>query len=135
MTHDLNSRHERARQLRKEGYNCAQSVLMVFDDITGLDEATACRLASGLGAGIGASREICGVPNAMAIVQGFRLPATAQAKPLAMKRAGALLQKFKAITGGRLRCVELKSGADPVPCDRLILDGIEILHNYLLEEA
>lgn len=121
-------------ELRRQGYNCAQSVLMVFDDITGLDEATAARLASGLGAGVGASKELCGVPNAMAIAQGFQLPPTADAKPTAMRRAGELLRRFEETAGGKLRCADLKGHDHSIPCDTLILNGIEILHNFFEEQ-
>ncbi|MDE6330830.1 MAG: C-GCAxxG-C-C family protein [Muribaculaceae bacterium] len=131
MIHDIDFRISRAMQLRKEGYNCAQCVLMVFDDFTGLDSASACRAASGLGAGVGAMKELCGVPNAMAIVQGFALPAEAPAKVESMKRAGELLRLFGESTGGRLRCADLKGGPNAIPCDRLICDGIRILHDFI----
>lgn len=130
----LEERLAMAVELREEGYNCAQSVLMVFDDYTGLDTATACRVASGLGAGIGGCKELCGVPNAMAIVQGFALPAKATAKPLAMKRAADLLKRFSIFTGGRLRCADLKGKPDSIPCNDLIMQGIRLLHDFIEEE-
>lgn len=135
--YNLDTRKAKALELRRQGFNCAQSVLLVFDDITGLDEATAIRLSSGLGTGVGASKELCGVANAMAITQGFQMPATAEAKVSSMHRAGELLSKFKAITGDRLRCEDLKFKENPIPCNELILSGIELLHNFFTasEEA
>lgn len=135
MKHDLDTRKARALELRRQGYNCAQSVLMVFDDITGLDEATAVRLASGLGTGVGGSKELCGVANAMAIAQGFQMPATAEAKVASMHRAADLLVKFKDFTKGRVRCDELKFKENPIPCNDLILKGIELLHNFFLDQS
>lgn len=128
--HNLEERKARALELRRQGYNCAQSVLLVFDDITGLDEPTAVRLSSGLGTGVGACKELCGVANAMSITQGFQMPATPQAKAVSMHRAGELLAKFKEFTGDRLRCEDLKFKENPIPCNDLILKGIELLHNF-----
>lgn len=125
----LKDRKEEALQLRKEGYNCAQTVLMVFDDIIGLDKATLCRLASGLGSGVGGSGELCGVPNAIAIAQGFQFPAEASAKVASMKRARSLMDEFMKYSDGKLRCADIKGSENPVPCNDLILHGIEILHN------
>lgn len=102
---------------------------MVFDDIIGLDKATLCRLASGLGSGVGGSGELCGVPNALAIAQGFQFPPEASAKAASMRRARSLMDQFQDFSGGRLRCADIKGSQNPIPCNDLILHGIEILHN------
>lgn len=130
----LNQRKEEALALRQEGFNCAQSVLMVFDDIIGMDKDTLCRLASGLGTGVGGSGELCGVPNAMAIAQGYQFPPEAKAKVASMKRARALMEEFKNYSGGKLRCADIKGSDQPIPCNNLILKGIEILHNLYLSQ-
>ena len=41
MKHTLESRLERARELRKQGYTCSQCVVMVFDDVHNLSEEAA----------------------------------------------------------------------------------------------
>lgn len=51
---------EKAALLFKEGYNCAQSVFLAFEDVYDLDHASAVRLSSGFGAGMGKLREVCG---------------------------------------------------------------------------
>ena len=53
------------------GCNCAQSVFAAFHEEMGLDEATALRLASGLGGGVGGLREICGAVNGAAMAIGM----------------------------------------------------------------
>ncbi len=55
-----------------EGYSCAQAVLAACAPHLGLDEATAKRLAAGMGAGLGGLRETCGAVSAMAMVMGLR---------------------------------------------------------------
>ena len=37
----------------RKGYNCAQSVLLAFGDVTGLDDRTAAMLTSSFGGGLG----------------------------------------------------------------------------------
>lgn len=130
----LDKRKEEALELRRQGYNCAQSVLMVFDDVIGLPKTTLCRLVSGLGTGVGGSGELCGVPNAMAIAQGYQFPPEASAKVESMKRARKLMEQFRTFSNGKLRCADIKGSEHPVPCNDLILHGIEILHNLYASE-
>lgn len=51
---------EKAEVLFREGYNCAQSVFLAFEDMYDIDHKTAMRLSSGFGAGMGKLREVCG---------------------------------------------------------------------------
>ena len=44
---------EKAAALFREGYNCAQSVFLAFEDMYEIDHKTAVRLSSGFGAGMG----------------------------------------------------------------------------------
>lgn len=45
---ELESRLNRARELRAQGHNCAQCVAMVFDDIEAVDPATISFVTAGL---------------------------------------------------------------------------------------
>ena len=60
-----------AERLFREGYNCAQAVLIAFCDETGLDEKTAAMIASSFGGGLGRLREVCGTVSAAAMVLGM----------------------------------------------------------------
>ena len=62
---------EKAKQLFMEGYNCAQAVLMAFEDETGLDRKTAAKLASSFGGGMGRMREVCGTCSAIFMIAGI----------------------------------------------------------------
>ena len=59
---------EKAHELFKQGYNCAQSVFAAFCDVTGIDFETAIKLTSGFGAGMGGMRDTCGAVTGMFMV-------------------------------------------------------------------
>ena len=71
MHMDIEARVRRAEELFREGYNCSQSVLLAFADLTGADEALLGKLSIGLGGGVGRLREVCGAVSGMAMVAGF----------------------------------------------------------------
>ena len=62
---------EKAKQLFKQGYNCAQAVVCAFADECGLDEDTAYRIASSFGGGVARMREVCGAVIGMSMVAGM----------------------------------------------------------------
>lgn len=116
-------------ELRRQGYNCTQSLILCFPDLTGLDEQTAARLTSGLGSGVGGLGEICGVANGIALVVGSQFTADPVDKAAAAKVTRELCTQFTADTGGRINCRDLKHKEGIRPCNELIALGIEILHN------
>jgi C_GCAxxG_C_C family probable redox protein len=125
----LEDRKATALALHAKGYNCAQCVVMAFADITDLDEATAAKIAMGLGGGVGAQGEICGVITGMAIVEGTTHPASPQEKPASNNAVRTLTNAF-CNDNGYIRCRDLKTQGR-IPCNELILNGVETLHNYL----
>lgn len=68
---DRASKADEARRRFLDGANCAQAVLCSFADACGLDQRTACHLATGFGAGFGRLREVCGAVSAMTMVAGL----------------------------------------------------------------
>lgn len=129
MSISLESRIEKMLYLRRKGYNCAQSLILCFPDITDLDDDIAAKLSSALGTGVGGTREICGAVNAMAIVEGFRHGSSPEEKVIAMKEAGELCRIFAEDNSGRLRCADLKGKEGIRPCNDLIAQAIVLLHN------
>ncbi|MDO4569021.1 MAG: C-GCAxxG-C-C family protein [Planctomycetia bacterium] len=67
VSDNYSAKAEKARQLFLEGANCAQAVVMAFEDECGLDALTLARLASGFGGGIGRLREVCGAVSGMVL--------------------------------------------------------------------
>lgn len=67
----MGKHEDRAEALFLDGYNCAQAVFSVFAEDYGLDHATAMRLASSLGGGMGHTGQICGAALGMALAIGL----------------------------------------------------------------
>ncbi len=117
MNHEI-----KARELFKEGYNCAQAVFLAFYDVTGLDEKYAAALSSSFGGGMGRLREVCGAVSGAFMVLGLLYGYTDPKDHAAKKEHYALIQdiaaKFKT-ENGSIICRELlglSAGADsPVP--------------------
>lgn len=146
MTHP-----ELAMQNFKSGYNCAQAVLLAFSDLTGLDNATAMKLSSSFGGGMGRLREVCGAVSGMFMVAGLLygggdVPAH-ESKMAHYSRIQQLAAAFRE-KNGAIVCRELLGAAAdtrPEPekrtdayyqkraCAQLCYDAAEILDNYIAE--
>ena len=62
---------EHGEQAFANGFNCAQSVFSAFSQDYGLDTATACKIAGGLGSGA-RSAELCGAVSGAILVIGLK---------------------------------------------------------------
>ena len=62
---------EKAKELFKSGYNCAQSVFAVYAERYGIDFETALKLSSSFGGGMGRLREVCGAVSGMFMAAGL----------------------------------------------------------------
>ena len=135
-----------AEELFREGYNCAQAVLIAFSDVTGLEKETAARLASSFGGGLGRMREVCGAVSGAAMVLGLCKGYSDPTDPAAKKAHYHLVQEFARRfkeQNGSIVCRELLAGVsvtpggDPEartkeyykkrPCPELVLQAAELL--------
>lgn len=132
MKYTVDERVERARMLHKEGYNCSQCVMMVFDDVHGLDAEMASRVAVGLGGGVGGQRQACGTITAMAMVVGASSFNTPKDKQAIYADVQACSNEFKAINGS-IVCGELLA-LRKKPCMALIEDAIMIIDRNLRDK-
>lgn len=141
---------EIAEKLFREGYNCAQAVLIAFSDETGLDQETAARVASSFGGGLARMREVCGAVSGAAMVLGMLKGYADPTDPTAKKAHYHLVQEFarryKELNGSII-CRELLKGVDTVkgsdpeartdayyrkrPCPALIHQAADILDEML----
>ena len=64
-------KEEQARKKFIDGRNCCQAVFATFAPELGVDEATALRIASSFGGGIGRLREVCGAFSGICMVAGL----------------------------------------------------------------
>ncbi|MBE7088038.1 MAG: C_GCAxxG_C_C family protein [Clostridiales bacterium] len=91
---------KKARELFKSGYNCAQSVLGAFSDITGLSLQKSVALASSFGGGMGGQRDYCGAVTGAFLVVGAILgdysPLDNEAKTKHYQLIRQIADKFKA---------------------------------------
>ena len=94
---------EKAIKLFKEGFNCAQSVFLAFDDVMGLDRSTALKLSSSFGGGMARMREVCGAVSGMfmvlGVLYGYDSPTDMEAKKAHYAFLRDVADKFKAENG------------------------------------
>lgn len=145
-------RKEKAMQLFEEGYNCAQSVFLAFEDLHGIDQKTAAALASSFGGGMGRLREVCGAVSGMFLVAGvlygYDDPKAGEEKAEHYARIQELAAAFEK-ENGSIVCRELlglsvkKEAPVPEartaeyykkrPCKELVGQAAEILEQYIRE--
>ena len=146
------TRAERAKQYFTSSHNCAQSVLLAFSDLTGLDEVTAMKISSSFGGGMGKLREVCGAVSGMFMAAGLlyadgEVP-TQEDKAAHYARIQELAARFRSQTGSilcrdLLAQVETASGSVPEerteqyykarPCGDLCALAGDILSQYIEE--
>lgn len=118
-------REEKAAELFKKGYNCAQAVAAAFCEETGLSEEQTAKLVSGFGGGMGRMREVCGAVSGMVFVlsalEGYSDPNEKDGKRDLYATIQRLADKFKEKEGS-LICRDLLKGtgadASPTPDER-----------------
>lgn len=135
----------------REGYNCAQSVLLAFSDITGFDKETTLKLSSSFGGGMGRLREVCGAVSSMfmiaGILKGYTIPNNDDIKGNHYALIQDLGNKFKSECGSIIcrDILGLEDGADSPtpskrteqyyqerPCEHCIQIASEIIEEQLL---
>lgn len=130
-------RCEAAIRYRKNGANCAQSLLAAFNDILYITEEQALAMGAGLGGGV-RSGNICGAVNAPVMILGCAFPEAACDKACAAYLAKEFQRRFTE-RFQFLNCRELLSHKDLQPtelaqslaagdhCGLLIATAAEIL--------
>jgi len=104
------NRKEKAIEYFMQGYNCAQAVVMAFEDEVGIDADTLAKMAVGLGGGVGRMREVCGTVTGMAMVLGLKYgSAHPQSKNEIYPIVQEAITRFKD-ENGSIVCRELLAG-------------------------
>ena len=128
------NRVEKAIENHKKGYNCAQSVLCAFSDVTDYTEDELFRISEAFGGGMGGSGSVCGAVSAMVLLVGMKESFGTEALPLTNKAesyriSGNVIKEFEnknvSVLCSRLKGEHLRS------CDGCIEDAVVILENYL----
>ena len=140
-----------AAELFLKGYNCAQSVMVAFCDVTGLEENFAARMASSFGGGMGRMREVCGAVSGMLMVLGVLYGYDESSEDDAQKKqlykdVQALAGKFREECGSII-CREIlknpPSDPNPTPrtaefykqrpCARMVMTAARLLDEFIAE--
>lgn len=61
-----------AVQYFKDGYNCAQSVFLIYCEEFNIDRQTGLKMSSSFGGGMGRLREVCGAVSSMFAILGLK---------------------------------------------------------------
>ena len=113
----------KAVELFKQGYNCSQTVVVAFCDVTGLEPDFAAKMASSFGGGMGRMREVCGAVSGMlmvlSILYGYDTPGDDESKKRLYTEVQALAGKFREEVGA-IVCREIlkNPSSDPNPTPR-----------------
>ena len=145
------NRLEKANAYHKRGFNCCQSVLAAFSDLTGLSEQASFDVGGGFGGGAGTG-ELCGAISGAVMTLGLLTPVD-EANPVGSKQWSVALsrqmqERFKEKFGA-LRCRELLQNKftpdDTTPaakamgltghCDIMIVTAVEIVEEMLAERG
>ncbi len=103
------SREDRAEELFRSGFNCAQSVVGVFCEELGIDTDTAMKLTECFGGGFSRLRLVCGAVSGMGIVAGMALSRGAgegNTRAAVYGKTQELAERFRA-NNGSIICAEL----------------------------
>lgn len=93
-TINVEERVSLARQYFESGYNCAQAVVMAFNDVMGMDRDAVAKLAAPFGGGMGRMREVCGTVSGMTMLAGAISPSFDPKNMDERKANYALVQEF-----------------------------------------
>lgn len=144
------TRYEKAMAYHKQGYNCNQSLLASFTDVTGLSEQASFDIGAGFGAGM-FTGEVCGALSSAVMVLGMATPVDQNDPVGSKRRTGALAKEVQTRFQekyGALRCSELlKIELDPEACaaakaigttkhcEVLILAAMELVEDMLAQRG
>ena len=141
----------KAAELFMQDANCAQAVLMAFEDLTGMDAKMAYKLSAPFGGGIGRMREVCGAVSGMMMVlgllYGYEEPGEKDCNKKAhYKDVQALADKFREEVGSIIcRDIMKNPPSDPNPtprtaefykqrpCVRMVMTAARLMDEFIAE--
>lgn len=96
----MSDKIDQSVELFRQGYNCAQAILIAYGEQFGLDRETALRLALGLEGGLGRTGEVCGAVSGACLVLGLEAGEQEDAsgpegRKLARRRVREFTRKFR----------------------------------------
>lgn len=148
------SRKETAQDNFLAGYNCAQSIVLAFSDMTGLDEESLSKMACSFGGGMGRLREVCGALSGIfmiaGLLYGYSGPEEGEIKAEQYRKIQELGNRFREKNGSMIcrDLLGLPEGADSHvpsertgeyyqerPCLRIVGNAAGILEEFIREQT
>lgn len=117
----IEERSEKAVELKRNGYNCAQAVAAALCDQTDFTKEDLIQAAAGFGGGMGTMEATCGALIGAGIVAGLSTHGNGT-----MKLTRQLITDFKSMCGA-VTCRDLKSRIDGkvlCPCDDCVRNAV-----------
>lgn len=131
------NRIDKAAQLHKKGFNCAQAVVMAHCDLFDMDEKTAMRASEGFGGGMGGFNSVCGALSGCVMLAGLKnsdgdIKNGPQSKKETYAQTKNLVESFRGFCG-TLNCSDIKR-EQKKSCDECIAYACELTEKILLEK-
>lgn len=132
---EIEVRAEKAKELFKQGFNCAQAVVGACCDLYNVPQEEAMRMAAGFGGGIGRMRLTCGAACGMFMLAGLEngstTPRDHEGKMRNYELVHNLADQYQQ-TFGSMTCAELL-GLTPttaevkhLPCAEMVAQAVRI---------
>ena len=142
----MEKHREKALENFRKGYNCAQSVVLAFDDILPYGSDVLARFSCDFGGGVGHLHEVCGTVCGAAMIigvlYGFDEPRPAPEKLALYARFQEIAAQFKEANGSVV-CRELlgigqnkdvspdEAHSKKRPCSELVAMAADLLDQYI----
>lgn len=140
-----------AHDLFKEGYNCAQAVVLAFADVLPLEFSQLEGVSSAFGGGFARTRNVCGAVSAIGMVLGL---ITKKAEDISSTKldiydkvrqctdefmklngtllCGELLRNISNITSDYVPSERTKAYYAERPCVKFVTESVELIENHPL---
>ena len=122
-------RKERAVEYKHNGKNCAQAVLLAFNDKLDISEEELLKLGAGFGVGFGSMEATCGALIAANMILGMK----SDGSPLLMRESKKMLYEFNDKCKATI-CKDLKgrdTGVILTSCDDCVRCAVELIEKRI----
>lgn len=126
----MDNQSQVAAEKFREGYNCAQSVLLALNMNNDISQEALVKIATGFGAGMGREQDVCGAVSggimSLGLKYGMNTNSDKSNKDLTYSKTSELIQRFEE-KFGTIKCIEILDG-----CDLKTVEGRDyfVEHNF-----
>lgn len=135
---------KKAIDIFREGYNCAQSVVIAYSEECGLTHEVAANISAPFGGGLGRQREVCGAVSGMSMVLGaltkFNSEDKNSSRTAIFATTQSLCSKFRE-SHGSIVCREIKKSAITdeasyarTSCEKCVEDAAMLIETEILNK-